>query len=308
MKRALLLLALTIGCGDSQPEPLTIGSGEDVVRAAADGSWIELMRGDEVLLRFASDAFEIGVVDRLDEDASYDPFWLIYEDQLFQPQPPASLRWRSVESTTAKVEDGKLTIDQTYAGSLSAQLEITPAAEGRFEARWVPRSQAAIAWMRLRPRADPEEAFYGLGELLDDVNQRGKLRPMQLEPDLMLEGASNEQHVPVPLLIGTKGWGLFVQSRRLGLFDVARSEPDLLEVTYGTREESALGLTFHLFLAEHPLDITKLYYDVTGPPRLPAQWAYGPLIWRNEDRDQAEVEEDIRMIRDLDLATSAILD
>src|SRR5262249_47675243 len=148
--------------------------------------------------------------------------------------------------------------------------------------------------------------FYGLGEWGDDVNHRGHLRPMQLEPDLTLENASDENHAPVPLLIGTRGWGLFVESRRVGAFDVARKEPDLVEVTFGTAEQSGDGLSFHLLGAERALDVTRLYYDITGYPTLPAPWAIGPWFWRNENRDQAQVEDDLAAIRQRDLAASGI--
>lgn len=129
---------------------------------------------------------------------------------------------------------------------------------------------------------------------------------MQMEPNLGIESSNNEIHVPVPLLIGTLGWGLFVQSKRLGVFDVATQDARLVEITYGTAEGSAQGLKLHLFSAEHPLDILGAYYGVTGTPLLPARWAYGPLIWRNDNEDQAEVQDDIAKIRSLDLATSGI--
>src|SRR5207237_1141683 len=90
------------------------------------------------------------------------------------------------------------------------------------------------------------------------------------------------------------------------VFDVAKTEPDLVEVTYGTAEQSASGLDFHLFAAEHPLDVTRRYYDVTGEPLLPAQWALGPLLWRDENRDQAQVLDDIAQLRARDLAFSGM--
>ena len=49
----------------------------------------------------------------------------------------------------------------------------------------------------------------------------------------------------------------------VGLFDVARHDATLVQITYGTAEQSAQGLKFHLFAADQPLDVTKLYYDVT---------------------------------------------
>ncbi|MCC6551856.1 MAG: glycoside hydrolase family 31 protein [Polyangiaceae bacterium] len=136
------------------------------------------------------------------------------------------------------------------------------------------------------------------------MNHRGKVRAMQIELMPEIESSYNEAHVPVPFVIGTRGWGLFVECPFPGAFAVAAEEDDLIEATFGTGVSSKDGLRFHLFGADHPLDVTRLYYEVTGFPRLPARWALGPWIWRDESEDQAEVESDINMIRDLDLAAT----
>ena len=47
-------------------------------------------------------------------------------------------------------------------------------------------------------------------------------------------------------------------------------------------------------------------YAVTGAPRLPARWALGPWIWRDENKDQPQVEDDLERIRSLDLATTGV--
>jgi alpha-D-xyloside xylohydrolase len=70
--------------------------------------------------------------------------------------------------------------------------------------------------------------------------------------------------------------------------------------------DTADGLRFHWYSADHPLDVTRHYYATTGAVRLPAPWALGPWLWRDESRDQAEVEADIATLRALDLATSGI--
>lgn len=300
--RSAPLFALLAACGGGD-DPL-VEAGPYRAEVSIEDRTIVVGEEGAPRVRFDADAFVLGFVDRLEEDLSYDPFWLIHDDALFDPTEPPGLRWRSpVEMTEA--EDG--TIDLVFEGGRRASLAITTDRAGQFAFDLVPDAGGApIAFMRLRVRGDSNEAFYGLGEQLDTVDSRGKIRPMQLEADLSLESASNEAHVPVPLLIGTTGWGLFVESRRFGVFDVAREADDLVEVTYGTAESSDDGLRFHVFVAEHPLDITKHYYDVTSPPLLPAEWVYGPLIWRDENDDQAQVEDDIRLIRELDLATSGI--
>ena len=246
---------------------------------------------------------ELGLVDALDDGLSYDPYWYAVDDPLLAAEPLRDLRWRgptaiTLASRTASRIEAKLDTGPTTPSQLTLQTN----GDDRFALSVTTNSTGpAVAWIRLTLGVDPKEGFYGLGEWPDSPNHRGKLRPMQLEPDLRLEGASDENHAPVPLLIGTKGWGLFVESRRVGAFDVATKSPDRIEVTF-----AGDSLRFHVFGAEHPLDVTKHYYAVTGAPALPAPWALGPLIWRDENEDQAEVEDDIDMIRDLDLATTAI--
>ena len=127
---------------------------------------------------------------------------------------------------------------------------------------------------------------------------------MQFVVDFEMESGYNEAHVPVPFIISTNGWGLFVESPYPGAFDVAATEEDRVDAWFGTGVDSKDGLRFWLFAADHPLDLTKKYYDITGYPMLPAKWALGPWIWRDEIDNQTAVEEDLRTIRALNLATS----
>jgi len=285
-------------------------TGDYALTVAGDHRSLTLTRRGEVLLTLPTDAFQLGTVDALDDRASYDPYFLEDHGPLFPPVLPKSLRWRKViAASVLSASTDVILIHLRFDDDRGATLTLSAGATGRFAATLVPEllpGQSPIAWIRLRPRASASEAFYGLGEWEDDVNQRGKIRPMQIEIDAESESMDNEAHIPIPLLIGTRGWGLFVESKRVGQFDVATQAADLVEITYGTAQQSGDGLRFHLFAAEHPLDITKHYYDVTGYPLLPAPWALGPWIWRDENRDQAQVLDDIDMIRSLDLATSAI--
>lgn len=300
---AALLLA---ACSASYPvPPPTLSQGPYAV--TVDAGTIVLLRDGAPLVTLPSDAFELGTVRELDDTRSYDPYWLVHDDAFFDPVIPPGLRFRKLTRLSAQTSAAGLDVALTFEGDLTAQLTLSAAAEGRFLAKLVPApSQTPIAFMRLRLRADPTEGYYGLGEVFDSVNHRGKLRPMQIEPDLEIESANTETHVPVPLLLGTRGWGIFVASKRYGIFDVARREPDLVEITYGTAEQSDAGLEFHLLAAQHPLDLTKHYYSVTGDPLLPAPWALGPLLWRDENRDQAQVLDDLAQLRSRDLAASGM--
>ncbi len=295
---------LLVACSDGD-KAIQLGTQPDRVEVAPDGH-IRLFRQDKLQLSFDPDAFQLGLVDKIDEEHSYDPYWLDLKDELLPSEPPPGLRWRVPTSATVLETAEEVVVELVFSGSTRVQVKLQFAEAGHYTLQVLPQSSAPIGFIRVRVRVDAEEGFYGLGGAPDHVMHRGFIRPMQMEPNLGIESSNNEIHVPVPLLIGTRGWGLFVESQRLGVFDVATEDPRLVEITYGTAEQSDQGLLLHLFSAAHPLDILGAYYRVTGAPLLPARWAYGPLIWRNDNEDQAEVEDDIAKIRELDLATSGI--
>lgn len=308
------------GCSDVETETSGTTTGGGVlgelvvgdVTVTAEKDGLTFSRLGAPLLRLPLDAFEWGTVAAI-EDLNYDPYRLYVPSPLYdQPEvtwiTPERL---SVESST----DELLTLSLAYPGGLKGTLTFEGLLKlgedaplpGRVAAHWKPASKgASIAYFRLRPRASADEGFYGLGEYFDDVNHRGKVRAMQIELDTTIESGYNEAHVPVPFVIGTRGWGLFVESDRPAAFAVAVDQPDLIEAAFGTAPASDEGLRFHLFGEAHPLDITRLYYQVTGFPARPAPWALGPWVWRDENDDQAQFLNDANTIRDLDLATTAM--
>jgi alpha-D-xyloside xylohydrolase len=301
------LAALALGCGSN--EPVTLGEQAELdaggVRVVAQTQplQIELWRGDDLLLRFERSGFQLGVVGSVSDDENYDPYRLYVPHPLYTP--PADLQWLAVaDERIAEQPDGSLLVTLDYPEGQQAELHLQGDAFGRIALSWTP-SGGRTAYFRLVPEVDEQEGFYGLGEVLDSVNHRGKVRAMQMELDTVNEAASNEAHVPIPLLLGTRGWGMFVPCPYAGAFAVAHEQADRVEATFGTGPASADGLDVYLFGEEHPLDLTRHYYELTGFPGLPARWALGPWVWRDENEDQAQVVSDLETIRDLDLATTA---
>lgn len=305
-----LLMSCSGGSSDEAPPArtaVTIASGDWTVRVDLDARDVALLAKDgTVLAHLPADGLALGTRETVDDKGNYDP-WPILSPTGLSPAPE-DLEWLVPErfdtiSTTASA----LEIDVTYPKKTKARLKIAPGkSAGAFDAQLLPvQGDAPLAYVRLRSRSDAKEGFYGLGEHFDDVNNRGHLRPMQIEVDGELESSYNEVHVPIPLLVGTRGWGLFVDSLRPGAWDVATKEPDLVDALVGTGVATTDGLKFHLFGAPHPLDVTKHYYDLTGYPILPARWALGPWLWRDENTGQKQVEEDLQKARDLDVATTA---
>lgn len=314
---SLLTLTATLGltsasCKDDEAReaqaqsdaPSAIGAGETQVQLDAAG--VTLTRGGEALLRLPLGGLQLGLVDAIDASFNYDPYPLYEKVPLYSP--PDDLRWSTLSGIEVKSGSAtKAELALSFDGGERGTLSIEQSAEGSFEATFAPEQGARrVVFIKLLARASADEAFYGLGEYFDDVNHRGKVRAMQIEVDNSIESSYNEVHVPVPFVIGTKAWGLFVESALPMAFSLGREESDLVEVAVGAGPHGGEPLTFRLFADKHPLDVTKHYYDVTGYPKLPARWALGPWVWRDENKDQAEVENDLQTIRALDLATTGI--
>ena len=300
----LFCLALALAaCGDNLSVPaVPLTSGTATLQLSDDRSTLTFARGGTTLLTFHADAFQVGTVDDLESGDSFDPYWLFIDNP---PEPPVGMAWHAL-APTGKMSVVSSTADELVLAVGAATVRLTPAAPGCFDLRLGANTKQPVAYLRLRPDADPVEGFYGLGEWGDTVMHRGKLRAMQMEVDTTSESGDIEDHVPVPLLLGTRGWGMFVESRRPGVFGVARETDTLVDVTFGTGAESADGLAVHLFSADAPLDLLARYFELAGFPGLPAEWAYGPLLWRDGNSDQAEMVDDITQIRSRHLATSGV--
>ncbi len=303
---ALAAILLLAACPPPPPPAPTSLNGDDWSLTPSDDGTLVFAREGTALITLPPDAFQVGTVSALDPELSYDPYWLLVDDGIFTPMTPPGFTWRAPATATAAFDGDALVLQLTYNRNLTATVRFTKADQGHLVFTFVPETQGAIGYLRVRPIVGDVEAFYGLGEWFDAANHRGKLRPLQLEADLTVESGSTENHVAVPFLVGSRGWGLFVETLRHGVVDVAKTDPTRVDVIIGTAEASAAGLTVHLFSAADALDVPREYYRVAGFPRAPADWATGPLFWRDESRDQAEVEDDVRQLRALDLPTSGM--
>jgi alpha-D-xyloside xylohydrolase len=308
VRRALLLTtiflaAILLACSDARIEiaraPFAVGHGRHRIEVKDGGRTLSFVRDGRELVGLDASAFSVGITAERDATRSWDP-WEIER----RGEVDSGIEYRTPRAFAAAFDARSVDLD--FGDGITARVEIVPATSARFTFTFTTASPkngpfVVLTRVRVRTSGDPKEGFYGLGEQEDAVDNRGKLRAMQIEADGEIESANNEAHVPVPLVIGTRGWAMFVASTRVGTFDVARKDASVVEATFA--EEA---LRFELFAADAPIDLVGEYESFAGRPRLPPPWALGPLLWRDESRDQAEVEADIAKMRELDLATSGI--
>jgi alpha-glucosidase/alpha-D-xyloside xylohydrolase len=129
----------------------------------------------------------------------------------------------------------------------------------------------------------------GLGEGEQQFDRRGHYYPMrngQLAPWLATHGAT----IPVPFLIGTDGWALFVH-RPLGGFDLREGKGQFLP----SRDLSAPGLV-DLFIInlDEPADGLAEFVRLTGHPVMPPKWVLG---YMQSHRTLDGTEDPLRIAR-----------
>lgn len=308
------------------PSTFVVHSGDWDLSFDEMAGTITIGRADAVtpVMTLRMKDLQIGTVPALDPGLTYDPYPMLTKD--FSYTPPSGLKWLGLAPETCAGrtvltphEEGVAKLGATFMSDdcfvedsaatcrkVSGSLRIENSGDGGFQFLVeVSQDDLKTAYFRVRPTVSASENFYGLGAYLDQVAHRGKVRAMQLEVDFDIESSYNEAHVPVPLLVSTKGWGIFVKSWYPGAFDCGVDDPERVDVVFGTGEGSGEGFQFYLYAADRPLDITRHYYRDTAQALLPARWGLGPIVWKDEVKGQTEVEADLHAIRDLDFATTA---
>ncbi len=310
-------------------DPLSSVAFELIIDAPARTLTLRRAGAATALTLLRVDRWRVGVVDTFDPTFNHDP-------SLLPSSAPDGLRWATVTAMTPEpapaidsagagdaAERASYRLDTTFdadAGLLAGKpgpslrlqrplkadhhaLTIRPADEG-LAAAWdkdqpSPDGSGRVVYLQIEAEAAADEGFEGLGEFFDTPLHRGKRRTTQLQGNFNLDGTSNEAHTRIPLLVSSRGWGVLVHSYRPMDFDVAASQSDALRITIGWHQ-----VDLRLLAAARPLDVVGQYWRQTGRPALPAPWAVGGLLWRNENKDQAEVLQDMADVRKHDLALS----
>jgi alpha-glucosidase/alpha-D-xyloside xylohydrolase len=113
-----------------------------------------------------------------------------------------------------------------------------------------------------------EGPVFGLGQGGAQFDRRGQKYSMRASHrgDRILNGG----RVPIPWLMGSPGWGLFL-NRPAGDIDLSGTEGSLSSWP----GETSLPVDFFVAAADSPADLMTAYSRLTGFPHLPPLWALG---------------------------------
>lgn len=151
----------------------------------------------------------------------------------------------------------------------------------------------ALEWLsdgsrvRIHFACAPDEAFFGLGERFNALNQRGNVMDVRVYEQYKSQG--ERTYMPIPFLLSSAGYGVYVQSSRWMQFDLSATDRWTLEADLGA--DKSLKLAW--FTGGDPLDIIGSFTQMTGPAALPPDWAFGLWMSGNEWNSQARVEREV---------------
>ena len=142
------------------------------------------------------------------------------------------------------------------------------------------------------------ERFYGLGTASSRrIQLRGHAYRLwtQYRGNFGYQGRGpwEQTEGPVPLLIGTGGWGVFVNTTWVHYYDLGRYEPDQA-FFWGPGGP----LDFYLLLGKTMPELIALYTDITGKPRLMPQFGYALTYVSQITQNEHEILNDSRLFRD----------
>ncbi len=150
-----------------------------------------------------------------------------------------------------------------------------------------------------------DELFTGLGERFDQLYKRNKKLDVCVYEQYKKQG--EKTYIPVPFIINTKGYGLFLNTPYRSYFDIGKSNPNFLKIESETSCDNSIYLDFFLFFPGNIKKVIKLYTDITGKPTLPPKWVFGPWISSNRWNSQKIVIEQIKKTLELKIPATVVV-
>jgi len=150
--------------------------------------------------------------------------------------------------------------------------------------------------------ATAEEAFFGLGERYNALNQRGEWLDVRVYEQY--KGQGKRTYMPVPLLHSSRGYSLHLHTERWSAFDLAAANPDEWQVEAEVDAKDELAFSLYTGALTENL---RAYCERMGYPALPPDWTFGLWASSNDWDSQQHVENEVRQMQEHDIHASAIV-
>ena len=141
-------------------------------------------------------------------------------------------------------------------------------------------------------RAFSGEHISGMGQRFTSLNLRGQEIPTH----------DQEWTVPIPFLLSSGGYGLYVETDGAFTFDMCARDSS----AYAFWVEQS-RLDFYFIHGPTPKEVLKQYVALTGHMMKPPAWQFGVWKWRDWVFNESEIYQDATMLKSIDVPASVIL-
>lgn len=145
-----------------------------------------------------------------------------------------------------------------------------------------------------------DERLYGTGERFDRLDRRGTSVVNTVYNQYKDQG--DRTYMPVPLVLSSRGCGLWVDTDRVGELDLGGGLSDRLRLRF-----RAERLEFVLIPGPSLPDVLDRFTRLTGRPALPPRWSFGPWMSSHNWGSQAEVERQVALTEKYDIPASVLV-
>ncbi|KUG06959.1 TIM-barrel domain-containing protein [Solirubrum puertoriconensis] len=156
-------------------------------------------------------------------------------------------------------------------------------------------------------RLNPTEHLYGTGSRALPVDRRGRKLTLYNVAHYAYQNGDPQLNTNLPVVLSSRGYGLFFDNHAPGTFDLGATEPNVLRYD----GEGLENLTYYLLVGEAPRpnqgsadvesqpfqQVLEAYTTLTGTQPLPPRWALGLIQSRFGYRTEAETEGIARKMR-----------
>lgn len=194
-------------------------------------------------------------------------------------------------------------VPQTVSGagespaSRSAALTIEPVSARAVAIHWRCDSTRARA---LELRVQDNSRYYGGGERFHAINQKGYVLPMGSLDRPEDKGVCS--YKPVPFIMSSRGYGLWLDSTTPSEFDLNATSRDEIKI-----RDRNTAMRLILITGANPGEILAEFTRLTGRPSVPPAWAFAPWKSRDVHRNREELLADVELSRKHDLPASVVV-
>lgn len=157
--------------------------------------------------------------------------------------------------------------------------------------RWLTDGATTIAKVGDTFATPSAERFWGFGERYNTLDHRGTDVDIYTYDQYLDHG--QRTYLPIPFFVNSRGYGLYLDSTYYTRFDLATAANNRYGFTQNAGGTLTETLDYYLIYGPDSTDVVGGYTDITGKPKLPPKWLFGPWMIANEWDKQSEIQTQI---------------